>query len=490
MKIINLLLYLMLNLGAGVVNAQEPASSIKVAVGEWPPYVSQHLPYGGLIPHLVQRALKEQGIHVDFEYMPWEQAYKKTLAGEYDATVGWIETEERKKEMHFSQAISHASIVLFHRTESLVSWESLTELAELRVGTVPGYSYGALFDGALKNDVFERLSFESDVDALKGLIKGEIDLFPADHHVGQYLLDELPSESSRQIKFDEHELMNTSLHMLVPLELASDENLSGRSILNKFNQGLQALGRNGQYQEIISNLGLVNSLSRLQFLTEDNAPLNYNTDEGPSGLSVAVVTEILKQLGADEETRKITIYPWARAYSELTKQDNAVVFAMTKTEERAPKFNWVGPIYRSNLILLARKNELKQGTTIDELSEYKICAVGSDVGAQVLESLGHPKNNTYLVSFPRNCALMLSRKRVDLWAFNRDTANWHLTQNGLAPSDFEEVLQLKESSRYIALNKKIGPEIVHALQGKLEYLKLTGELDKIINEELLKANIK
>ena len=473
----------------GAVSAQEQASNVKIAVGEWPPYSSQQLPYGGLIPHLVRNALSEQNIKVEFEYMPWKQAYKKTLAGEYDATVGWIETANRKKEMHFSQAISYTTIGFFHRKESLVSWEDLTELAELKVGVVPGYSYGASLDKALKDDLLSSLSFDSDIKVLKGLIEGEIDLFPADYRVGRYLLDELPSEFHKRIKFDEHALTSAPLHMLVPLQSMSGAGSSGQRIMDSFNQGLQSLVENGQYQEIISNLNLVNGLSRLQFLTEDNAPLNYKTEEGASGLSVAVVTEILKQLGADEKTREVIVYPWARTYSELTRKGNAVAFAMTKTEERAPKFNWVGPIYRSNLILLARKNEFNYGTSISEFSDYKICAVGSDVGAQELKSLHHPKENVYLVSYPRNCALMLSRKRVDLWAFNRDTANWHLTQNGLTPSDFEEILQLKESSRYIALNKKINPEIVQAFQSKLEYLKLTGQLDKIITAELLKVNV-
>ena len=84
---------------------------------------------------------------------------------------------------------------------------------------------------------------------------------------------------------------------------------------------------------------------------------------------------------------------------------------------------------------------------------------------------------------------MLALDRVDLWSVGKDTSRWHLQNNNLDLSLFTEVSQLKESFRYIAFSKDIDDDIIASFQKSLSYLQLSGQLKKIISDELIKADV-
>lgn len=457
-------------------------SSIKIALGEWPPYASENLPHGGLLPLIIKRALSYSDIKPTFFFTHWDDAYEKTLSGQYDLSPGWLKTPERKKDMSFSKPLSYIDLRFFHSNKVDFSWDDIEDLYPLRLGLVQGYSYGKKLDLSIKNKHFSTSYFDNDREALIGLAKNEIDLYPADAIVASYLLNKLPQTLQEKIHLDEQTLNNSPIFLVQPKQQPND-------LLNAFNRGLEVLKKNGEYAKILENFNVINKIGDIRFLTEDNAPTNYLGENGPAGIIVATITAILNEIGADTERAKIHVLPWARAYKSLEIKENTVLFALTKTEQRASKFKWVGPIYRTNIILLGLKERFPSPKKPSTLTHHKVCAVRNDVGEQLWQLYNKEKDNLILVSHPSQCAKMLALGRVDLWSVGEDTSRWHLQNNNLDPSLFSEVSQLKESFRYIAFSKDIDDDVITSFQKSLSYLQLSGELKKIIHDELKKADV-
>lgn len=71
--------------------------TLVIAVGDWPPYLSDTLPHQGTAARIIREAFAVEGYRVRFEFLPWARAYKDTGAGKYDGTAVWLKTPERKK---------------------------------------------------------------------------------------------------------------------------------------------------------------------------------------------------------------------------------------------------------------------------------------------------------------------------------------------------------------------------------------------------------
>ena len=455
--------------------------TISVALGEWPPYASEQLPHGGLLPLIMKRAFAYSDIKLQVKFMSWQEAYDKTRLGHYDVSPGWLKTPERETQMHFSQAISYIDLRLLHHHDRNLSWENIEELYPLRLGIVPGYSYSEQLDTAIQSKRINTVEYQNDLAAINAILAKKIDIYPADAMVASYLLNKLPEQQRTQIAFDEHTLSNNPVY-LIASKTASPE------LINIFNEGLEQLKQSGEYIKILSNLDLVNKIGQLNFYTEDNAPINYQSNDGPAGIMVAAIHAILGELGADTERAKIQVLPWARGYKTLERSNNVALFAMTKTDQRSQLFKWVGPIYRSNIVLLGLKEKFQDIPELSELLKLNTCAVIDDVGAQLWKLYQPMKENLHLVSHHRQCANMLNLGRVDLWVSGKDTARWHLQNNQLDVNKFKDIHQLKEAFRYIAFSKDVDDEVIDSFQKTLNYLQLSGKLAELIKHELHRAD--
>ena len=461
--------------------AHTKAETIKVALGEWPPYSSEHLPHDGLLPLILTQAFAYSDIRIETEFMSWQDAYRQTLNGDFDVSPGWLKTTERATDMRFSQAISYIGLRLLHHRDLNLSWEQLEELFPLKLGVVPGYSYTPQLDQAIANKLFKTIAFESDLEAIKAIASKKIDIYPVDAMVASHLLNKLPEATREQIEFDEHTLNYNPIYLISSARQPSE-------LIERFNKGLGKLKETGVYNKILANIELINKIGQLSFYTEDNAPINYQGKGGPAGIMVATIRAILSELGADTERARIEVLPWARAYKTIEKSKNAALFAVTKTEQRADLFKWVGPIYRSNIVLLGLKTRFNQKAALSDLIQLEVCAVIDDVGEQLWKLNQPPAAKLHLVSHHRQCATMLNLGRVDLWVTGKDTARWHLQNNHLNVDQFTEVYQLKEAFRYIAFSKDVDNEIIDSFQKTLNYLQLSGKLIEIIDEEIKKAD--
>ena len=103
--------------------------------------------------------------------------------------------------------MSVVEFVLFQARSRRLTVTSLNDLAGLSVGTSPGYTYGAAFNGSSR---FRREAAPTHEANLGKLVLGRIDLLITDRMVGRYLMrqlgleqqvEELPLLISRQTQY-------------------------------------------------------------------------------------------------------------------------------------------------------------------------------------------------------------------------------------------------------------------------------------------------
>lgn len=459
--------------------AQAEPEKVAISIGEWPPYVSSELPFLGLMSHIVDAAFELERISPDYEFTDWESAYQDVMSGNGKVSFGWIKDQKREAEVLFSESIAYLTLSFFHHRSKPFSWETYDDLTGLRIGVIKGYSYGDEFELARKKGLLTITEYDSAEKAFTALIRQQLDLLPSDIVVGESVIARLP-QFGDVLVYDEHPLSVTPTYLI-----AAKDNEAGQAIIARFNQGLNELKSTGRYEKIIRSFHLVNQIDRLVFLTEHNPPLNYLDQGEVKGISVAVMKALLSEVESSITPERFQIQPWARAYRTLQNDDNTVLFSIVKTPERSDQFQWVGPIYRSNVVVFASDKPTQKLNDLSALKNDMICAVNEDVGAQLLRSMGHPEDKTHLVPSPEQCAKMLAVGRLNYWAFGSDTGRMQFNAIEQKHSeDYHEVLALHESFRYIAFSREVPPAIIATFQESLDYLKLSGKLQQIIDAQM------
>ncbi|WP_108650128.1 substrate-binding periplasmic protein [Dongshaea marina] len=225
-------------------------SEISAAVGDWPPYIhcQGEKPHGLLI-EIVEAAFKEQKIAISFSCYPWARAMKLTQARVHDVTFPWLKTKQRQKNFTYSIPIAPIQYVFFHlKNRSFAELgKELTEdkLRRYSIGGTFGYSYGPLLDRYDQNIGLNRA--KSDVANFKKLLRGRIDLFPADFQVGYYLLSSFKPAERMQITNLPANILRKNTYLLV-----SRQHPDAPQLLSAFASGMQQLKEKGIEERILS----------------------------------------------------------------------------------------------------------------------------------------------------------------------------------------------------------------------------------------------
>lgn len=220
----------------------------------------------------------------------------------------------------------------------------------------------------------------------------------------------------------------------------------------------------------------------LSFITEEFPPYNYTESEIARGITVDVLLEAAEAAGLPLERKDIRSLPWARGYQMVQKGPGVSLFAMTHSQAREPLFKWVGPVVATRVVLMARKaRQLKVNTPAD-LAAYQIGAIREDIGHLLLRELGVADKNLQLSASAISIASMLSKDRIDFWAYDEATASWFIKRLGFNSADFEAVYVLKEGEMYYAFSLDVDDAPLQRLQAGLDRLKKQRRYLDIINQ--------
>lgn len=172
---------------------QDDGKEIRVAVGEWPPMVSETLPKFGKHAMRFQAIFEAMGYDVRFVFVPWQRAYEQTRHGVYVATFPWLSTKERYEDFNVPRyPIAQAHQKGFYKPARFPNGVDLNQLADvsllgLRPVGVASYWY---------EDEFRKLGVAADIvnnseSAWRFLNADRADIMFEEEEVGWYDLERL-----------------------------------------------------------------------------------------------------------------------------------------------------------------------------------------------------------------------------------------------------------------------------------------------------------
>ena len=157
--------------------------TLRLASGEWPPYISQHLAHQGTVSRIVTEAFALGGIQVQYGYFPWSRSYEFAKTGVWDGTLVWFDTPERRKLFYISDPVIDIQYVFFHLKDYAFGWRTMDDLSGIKIGATLEYHYGEDFKAAEKRGAIQVDRVASDLQNFQKLLRGRIQIFPNDSEV-------------------------------------------------------------------------------------------------------------------------------------------------------------------------------------------------------------------------------------------------------------------------------------------------------------------
>lgn len=221
------------------------ADEIRLATLEYPPYASRHLPAGGSIVELTQRAFATQGHTAQVDFLPWARARADLRNGSYQGALALWPQEIIEEGLIASRPLFYSQLGFFVRQDTPVHFATLAELRDRRVGIVRGYGYPPhlLRSGFIAEEAV------NDISNLRKLAARRFDLVLLERIVGEHLSAHDPLLRGK-LQWQEPALAR------IPLFVGFSPRQSGQlDWAQVFAHGLSELHANGEYTRILQRYG-------------------------------------------------------------------------------------------------------------------------------------------------------------------------------------------------------------------------------------------
>ena len=245
-----LIVFILLSLPQGVA-AQ---NVVNLASIEHPPYTGEQLKHDGMITQIIQEAYARVGYQVGIRYYSVAKATKLTEAGNVDGLAIVQMRGERNKWVLYSDPMPATEIVFYKRKVMEIPFDGKNYRALWShvnfIGTGAGHASLEGLDPVLLGQT-HIFAFKNDLDALRKLEVGRIDLAIIDKFIAQFVLSTQMPES-----VDALDRISPSLSTEPNYLGISRKAPQAQKKLADFNRGLAMLTRTGRIQAILAEHGL------------------------------------------------------------------------------------------------------------------------------------------------------------------------------------------------------------------------------------------
>lgn len=229
------------------LDARAEAAPLKLVTGsDYPPYVGDNLPGGGPITQLVQQAFALSGQSVSLSTEPWRRGYEGVLANRFDATYPYVRTEQRSREMLFSDPIVTVRQHLVVAAGKEQAAMSTGWLKGKRVCAAIGYGLPPWLDLLIQRGDVQRLTPTQQRSCQSMVAAGRADFMVEDDRIAIARQREA-GDRARVAIVPGPSASEATLHLIV-----SRTHPRAQAILDQFNQGLARLRAEGGLPEIIT----------------------------------------------------------------------------------------------------------------------------------------------------------------------------------------------------------------------------------------------
>lgn len=239
----------------------------------------------------------------------------------------------------------------------------------------------------------------------------------------------------------------------------------------------------GDHQQVI------NSIEKLNWITEEYPPFNYKDPKTGeiTGVAVEVLSHIFSKIGIPSGNIKLKIYPWARGYHKVLNDPGTALFSTTYTADRLQKMKFVGPVVPNIVAVIAAKSRHLSIGLPKELNRLKIGVVRDDIGEQLLISQGVDPDAIDQLNSGLSMVKKLASGRIDAVAYAHATTLLLFKMANINSDDFEIIHILKESTMGYAFHHSTDAIVLEPIRNALDQLIIEGTLQKILTKYDLKA---
>lgn len=205
------------------------------------------------------------------------------------------------------------------------------------------------------------------------------------------------------------------------------------------------------------------------------APFEFSTPEGTlTGFDVELIQALGKELGFDVEVINMPFDGLVPAI--MTQQIDAVIAAMTITEERAKRVDFTEPYYTSGLTILIREETADKYKSVEAIKGQKLCAQIGTTGAMTAEKLSPGKVSTF--NTEPEAFMELKAKGCEGVVNDRPINLYFLAQSN-ASDGVTEINEVLTAEKYGIAVRKGNSELLDKLNQGLKTLHENGTYDKI-----------
>jgi polar amino acid transport system substrate-binding protein len=204
------------------------------------------------------------------------------------------------------------------------------------------------------------------------------------------------------------------------------------------------------------------SIENITFYTEDYPPANFVSNNELIGISVETLKALWKHLNIPEQT--IHVVPWSSGYQYTLDNNNTALFTMSKTPSRENLFKWVGPIFHSTYVLMAKKSKNLTFENLGQIFKHQIVTVQGDISEISLYQVGFPTSNMAKVSQFKQAFLMMELDRVDMMVITPHAFSYLAEQLDFDINDYEQVWQISKVGNFLAFNLNTSDKVIKKYQ--------------------------
>ncbi len=213
----------------------------------------------------------------------------------------------------------------------------------------------------------------------------------------------------------------------------------------------------------------------IQVVTEDWKPYSYREDGVVKGTATEIVRATLVRAGLNYN---IKVYPWARAYHMSLNNENILIFAITKTDERLPLFKWVSPVSPGDNNYFY-KLKTRKDIIINSLEEAKKYSVGANRASykhQLLIKHKFPKihPNVHM----KYSIKQLFFSRIDLVLSDSQSMIADMKEIGKPLDQIEEAFLVYTNYNYMAFSLRTSDAIVKRVKKAYNLLVEEGKISR------------
>lgn len=230
----------------------QPESVVLATGDDFPPFVDQYLPDGGLTARIVARAFEEAEFVVsELRWLPWQRAISLTRQGQVDATFPWSETDDRREQFLFSDPILVIPNYAWVRETDDFAPTSIDDVRGRRFCRPVGYAtLGALAEFELQGTA-TREAAGSMADCFRMLMVGRVDFVSANRFDAQNAISAAGLANGVVVRLD---LMLAEARQSL---IVGRANPRADTIIAAFNAGLGKLRATGEIDRLVAKHGLL-----------------------------------------------------------------------------------------------------------------------------------------------------------------------------------------------------------------------------------------